>query len=295
MTRPTDIPLRDPRPPTGTRTDIGAGIAAGIAELEKTDARLQGAIALVTDGKLDTEKGSDYVKPGNSAWVKLKQRADALAGRNTIASYALSLDSVTDAALLKGVLPEAEVIPVTKIDERFAELDSSVLRFQATRIVREDLSHGVVTTLDADLTTLAPGGGSIPATLRLQSTYTHIPVVVTDLTASYATGPSIDVAGLPAEVVLAPGQQQAVPVTLTYRGGGQGTLRIVGALTSPWAKVITDDLGLPFEAATTLDVATSVAGEPLAPGWASGWRAPWRSCCSPCDCSGHRTWWARSS
>ena len=228
MTRPTDIPLRDPRPPTGTRTDIGAGIAAGIAELEKTDARLQGAIALVTDGKLDTEKGSDYVKPGNSAWVKLKQRADALAGRNTIASYALSLDSVTDAALLKGVFPEAEVIPVTKIDERFAELDSSVLRFQATRIVREDLSHGVVTTLDADLTALTPGGGSIPATLTLRSTYTHIPVVVTDLTASYATGPSIDVAGLPDDVALAPGEQRAVPVTLTYRGAGQGALRFVG-------------------------------------------------------------------
>jgi hypothetical protein len=84
---------------------------------------------------------------------------------------------------------------------------------------------------------------------------THIPVEVV-APSIRVTGVAVHADHLPARISLAPGQSRAVRVHLTWPSGGfrigkrtvtaAGTLEVTGNVHSPWAPVLTRDLGLPF-------------------------------------------------
>ena len=170
-----------PVTPTGDLTDIGAGISAGLGELEAPGAKDLGALVLITDGKLDTAEGSDYRTADSAGWSKLRKRAEAISAKHQIAGYAIALESAADAALLKKVLPKATDIPAKDIDERLSELDSALVRFQAAQRLQPDLEHGVEASWSGELTDLPESGGSTTAEVTLTSTYERIPVEVSDL------------------------------------------------------------------------------------------------------------------
>lgn len=260
-----------PASPEGKLTDIGAGISAGIGELEASDANQVGAIVLITDGKLDTANGSPYRTVNSEAWAELRGRAAAIAARHQVASYAIALESSADAALLKQAFPQAEDIPAKLIDERFAELDAALIRFQATQLIQPDLARGVEVAWDGNLTGLSDTTNHVTTQITLHSTYEHIPVKVTGLTLSSSAGPSITAKALPKQVELNPGQSVTLPLELAYEGTGQGAVTLNGTVTSPWQRAITKSLGLSFAAglmgATELSVTPTVrAPEWLTPG-----------------------------
>ena len=234
-----------PNSPRGKLTDIGAGISAGIAELEAPAAKPVGAIVLITDGKLDTDPKSPYRKTGSAAWAALRDRAATVAAGHQVASYALALGKGADAGLLRQVFPQAEDIPAAKIDDRFAELDAAVLRFQATEVLRSDLAHGVTATFADELKTL-PTSGHATTAVTLTSSYEHVPVVVSGLGVSASGLPQLQATTAATEIVLDPGKSVQVPITLDYTGTGTGMIRVTGTVSSPWSDVITKDLGLAF-------------------------------------------------
>lgn len=256
-----------PATPEGKLTDIGAGLSAGIGELEKPGAKGVGAIVLITDGKLDTAADSPYRKVGSAAWKQLGKRAEAVSTRHQIAAYAIALESTADAALLKKAFPNAEDIPAKAIDERLAELDSALVRFQASQILQSDLGHGIETTWAGALTHLSDTATSGRAEVTLRSTYEHIPVQVNSLTLASEGGPTISAAPLPEAIDLAPGESVTVPVHFTYTGSGSGQLRLSGDVTSPWEKVMTGRLGLTFEPALESQTDVAVATTLRPPSW----------------------------
>lgn len=253
-----------PGTPTGANTDIGAGIAAGIAELERPDAKPVGAIALVTDGLIDTGRGSAYATADAPAWGDLRTRAEAVAARHEIAAYALALVTETDAALLKTPFPKAEVVPADQLSTKLGDLRAQLLAFQAAERVRPDLDRPVTATwAGIDWAKVSPG--EHPATLRLASGTAQIPLQVTDLAAASSGGVSVDVTGLPATVDLAPGATVDVPVTVRVgnQAGATASVTLTGKVTSPWKDVLTRDLGLAF--APTLSAPTVQVTTPTTP------------------------------
>lgn len=238
-----------PAVPTGKDTDIGAGIELGIVELERSGARSSAAIALVTDGKLDTPRDARYADPASPAWRELRARGDALSARHELAAYAIALQSATDAALLKQVFPKAVDVTGDDLGKRLGELNRELLDFQARERLTADLAKSVTVAWSGiNWTALAAMGGTTDATLTLTSRYTLIPVEVEGLKATGAGDVIAQVSGLPATVNLAPGKSVDVPVTVTWppASAKTGALRIAGTIASPWNSVMVNDLGLVF-------------------------------------------------
>ena len=254
-----------PTSPQGQLTDIGAGLAAGIGELESAKAKEVGAIVLITDGQLDTAPDSVYRTVDSPGWAQLRSRADKVSERHRIASYAIALESSADAALLKKAFPKAEDIPADAIDERLAKLDAALLRFQAAQILEADVAHEVQVSWGADLTQFPEKGGMAAVNVTLRSTYNEIPVDISGLAVTTTSGPSVSVEKVPASIRLGPGKSVTIPVRLTFSGSGSGQLRLTGNVASPWQRVITKTLGLTFTPVLEADapVATSSASQPL--------------------------------
>ena len=261
-----------PPQPTGNRTDIGAGIEAGISELERIGAGRAGVIALITDGRVEVDSGTRYRTVQSPAWATLKQRADKVRAAHQIAPYALSLVSQADAALLKIPFPQADVMPAGELGARVGNLRSQLTSYQGAERLRPDLKSGAVTATwsGVDWATLTPGDH--PATVRLTSSYGLLPVQATGLAVTSKGALQVGVTGLPAAVDLAPGATVSLPVTVRVAGdaGSVAAVTMAGSVTSPWQQVITRDLRMPF--APTLTAATVQAGTP--PGAAAASSAP---------------------
>lgn len=270
-----------PATPTGQRTDIGAGIDAGLKILEGANAKPLGAIALVTDGKVDAP-GSPYADPASPEWAALKTRADALMAKHEIAAYALGLVTATDAALLHQPFPDAVDIPADQISARLASLQAELLKFQAGEALKPDLERGVAASITGIDWGALPSSGSVAGTLKLTSGYQQIPATVTGLAFTAAGGVPLTFEPLPAEVPLAPGASAEVPVTVRVgasSGASAGapsaapasgasaapdtsTVTLTGTVTSPWQTVMTQDLGLTFAPRVTATATAKVTGQP---------------------------------
>ena len=248
-----------PRSPEGTQTDIGAGLDMGMAQLERPDARPAGALVLVTDGELDTKPSSHFAEPTSAGWDELRERAGALDGKE-IATYALSLDENTDAALMADVFPDVQQVPVGEFAELLGDLDGELLGFQARQRLEGDL-----TTAQATLT-LGEGGqfapGTHETTLTATSGYQHVPLYLGGLGVE-SSGGTVTVEGLPEELVLQPGETVELPVTVTHDGTGDATP--VATAETPWADALAE-LRTPFEPRLVLEAMTfSAPTEPAAP------------------------------
>ncbi|WP_345581139.1 vWA domain-containing protein [Tessaracoccus lubricantis] len=235
-----------PAEPSGDQTDIGAGLELGLTQLERPDAHAVGALVLVTDGDLDAKPDSPFAEPTSAGWADLKQRAAAL-DTAELATYALELNTETDAALMTGVFPQTQEIPVGQFAEVLSDLRTELLAFQAKQQVDADLAAG---SLSAQFDAAEPlGPGTHEATLRLTSAYAKLPTHLTNLTIERAGTAPVVAEGLPPEVVLAPGETIDLPVTLTVGdwSGAGSELRLAATIGTAWADVLTIDLRTPVE------------------------------------------------
>jgi Mg-chelatase subunit ChlD len=249
-----------PATATGLGTDIGSGLDAGLAELERPDARLFGTVVLITDGKHRPPAGSAYPEASGPSWAALRTRAGALAKRHALRAYALALTLDTDAALMKTVFADTTVVavPPEQIASYLGRLPAELRRAKATQLIRTDLGRRVTAGWTGEQAALDLAAGSAPTTLRLASGFSRIPIELTDLHVVSSGGLAARVTGLPARVALRPGEVRDIPVRLEFQTAGgfgfgrralvrEGQVTLAATVTSPWRHALTSDLGLPFD------------------------------------------------
>ncbi len=244
---------------TGQRTDIGSGIEAGLAELERPDANAVGALVLLTDGLVDTDPGSLYPTASAPTWGALRARAAKIATRHRVASYALALQPTTDAALLKKVFPSSLVvaIPSNQVGTYLSRVVAELTRQKTIQAIRPDLTNAVTAEWSGDLSHLNLSRGSGEAQVTVRSGFKNVPITVSGLRATTTGDIGATVTGLPALIDLQPGQTRSFPVHVKFPTVGgfafgaqsvtrSGSIALSGTASSPWQQVITSDLGLPF-------------------------------------------------
>lgn len=258
---PSAVMAKLPARATGKRTDIGAAIAAGLAELERDDTHRLTALILITDGEVDTAEGSKYADVRSSAWKKLRQRADELGKQHEVAGYAVSLQSVTDAGLLKKVLPQATEVSAGQVGKRFSEVGGDLVRLQAAAALEAELAEPIQVTWHGDLSAALANNTSTPLQLEFSSPYAHVPVELSSLEVKAPEGLTVELTGLPEKVVLAPGERTTADVWVTVSGSGGATMELSAKVTSPWRKALEDGLGVKF--APAIEGALVVPAAPL--------------------------------
>lgn len=260
---PDAILAKLPATAAGDHTDIGAAIAAGLTELERADTHRLAALILITDGVLDARPGSAYADVGSTAWKKLNSRATDLAKNHEVAAYAVSLKANTDAALLKKVLPKATEVSATEVGNRFADLGGDLVRLQAAKALEDELAAPIQVAWSGDLAAALASSAPVAVSLDFTSPYSHVPVELQDLQVQPQAGLSVVLTGLPEKVTLEPGGHVAVAAQAMVSGsaGSGAEVGLTAKVTSPWRKVLEEDLGLEF--APVLAGSAAIAPPPL--------------------------------
>lgn len=257
VTSPRDVAGRLPARAEGARTDIGAAIEAAVDLLQRPGASRNAAVVLLTDGAHDPPQGSGYPTTSAPAWGRLRAQAARLPS-DQVRAFAIPLKGSTGAALLKRVFPDATVLGLGSTDQLGALLNQpkdAVRADKARETLRRDAGQGVrVEWGGLDRLDLAAGAGDVDLTLR--STAEHVPLVVTGMTI-HASGLPVQADSLPGTVALDPGESWTRRVHLTWAAPSRWrlretlrdttTLELAGQVTSPWATVLSTDLGLPFD------------------------------------------------
>lgn len=204
-------------------TDIGAGLALGLDELDRVGAAEVQTLVLLTDGRF-AAPGSPYEGRGSEAWQDLAQQAAELESQgHRISAYAVGLSPVTDAGLVVDVFPDAAVlsIPDEQLPDYFADLVLQARREQVRPLVEADIARPVVATLAADGDLAPTMDARVVITSNRQELDTQ--VEVRSITVTTAEGEAAGVsAELPARFVLAPGQSVEIPVVLDVPGVESG-------------------------------------------------------------------------
>ncbi|MCL8014248.1 vWA domain-containing protein [Streptomyces sp. AS02] len=253
--------------PTGG-TDIGAALDRALRELERTDAADIASVVLLTDGKHDPPRGSDYPKSSGTSWDKLRKRAEALGERTELVGYALPLGSgATGANLLGKVVEDAVVLRPDGIQDLGAYLEragDSTRARSAAQLLATDRRKGVtVSWTDTGVRDLTDGSATASVTFR--SATRHVPLTVSGVRIS-ADGVPVDVTGMPGRLTLKPGESRAYTVRLDggpRAGGlpyrrtedGEAALRVSGEVSAPWQRALAPevDLKTPDEVGVTGD------------------------------------------
>lgn len=270
-----------PATPEGTQTDIGAGIAAAVKELESLPAGRAASVVLITDGRIDAQPDSPYRTADAPGWQQLRTRAEKLSTGRSVAAYAIGLVSDTDADLLGRVFPSTADVPADRVQQHLASIDAALLRFRVAEAVRADVQLGVDVAIEGPLTNLVPGAEPARATLTLTNRSKAVPLQLTQLGLK-SEGVPLLVSGLPTgEVVVAAGQTLTLPITIGVpqqaTAPARGTVTATATIDSPWRQVITADLKVPFEprldgvtpTATVASTPATAIPVPRAPSWAA--------------------------
>jgi Mg-chelatase subunit ChlD len=242
---------------TGTATDIGAAVDAGIRELERPDAQQVGTLILLTDGQHDPAAGSSYPDSGGAAWTALADRAKAVSSRHAINSFALALRPETDASLLRLAFAQTIVaaLPQEQMASYFGGLRDQVALLKARALLAGDRPE-LTAEWSGALEHLTYDQGTADATLVLTSACDHLPLVLSGIRVSSGGAP-VAVSGLPDRIRVEPNKPARIPVRLSFerdsgfRFGRQeitdrGAMTVTGTVSSPWSTVLTKDLNLPF-------------------------------------------------
>ncbi|MFG2552087.1 VWA domain-containing protein [Streptomyces sp. NPDC048581] len=260
-----------PNPVGGT--DIGAALDRALSELERTDALGIASVVLLTDGKHEPPRGTEYPKSSGAPWDALRKRADAIGDRTELAGYALPLGSgATGADLLGDVVRNTQVLRPEGIDDLGAYLEragDSTRARAAAQLLAEDKGKGVTAswtdTRVRDLT-----GGSATASITFRSATRHVPLTVSDVRVFVdGVGEQLDVTGVPKQLTLKPGESQKYDVRLAgspEAGGlpfrrtedGEAALRVSGQVSSPWQRALAPEVNLEVPGKV------KVTGDPLA-------------------------------
>ena len=241
----------------GANTDIGAAIAAGLTELERSDARPIGNLLLLTDGEHQPTARSEYPTTTSPKWDELGARGDQLNARSSLNSFALALRPVTDAGLLQQAFKQTSVIalPNNQVVPYFERLRNEVRLLKAKALLEKEMPKPSI-SWTGPFDDLPYDHGGAEATLVVQSPTKYLPLTLSDFSVS-SSGTPLEVSGLPESVELLPGQTLRIPVRLSinrscgFRLGeknvtDQGDLRLLATVSSPWSNVMKKDLDLTF-------------------------------------------------
>lgn len=261
-TDPAAVTAKLPVTASGSHTDIGAAVAAGLTELEGPHTHRLAALILITDGKLDAP-GSKYSDVKGAAWKQLRARAEALAKSHQVAAYAVSLMATTDAGLLKKVFPQATEVAASQVGAQFAQVGGDLVRLQAAEALRHELSQPIEVRWIGDLGAALANGTSVDAQIEIASPFAHVPVQLLELSVQAPPGLEVRLSGLPDMVKLGPTQRVSLPVRATVTGaaGSDAQVALTAKLGSPWKQAMEKGLGLKFE--PTLQGTAKVAPAPI--------------------------------
>lgn len=257
--QPGDRALGQLPAPIGQHTDIGAALDTGLTELERLDASRVSSILLLTDGKQDPPAGSPYpASLEGPAWEQLQARAQGLQGRQ-LTAFGIGVGQTdTDAAVLKRLFPQAQILglPPDQVGPYLDRLKDETRVKKAASILSADLAAPVEIGWPAEQLAqldLSTESTSIPITVH--STTQFLPLELVHPSIDSSEGLPITVTGLPETVTLAPGETKTLDVDLAWqpvRGFdfGQhtetrtGQLQFQADITSPWDQVVSQDLKL---------------------------------------------------
>lgn len=262
-TNPDAVLAHLPATATGIHTDIGAAIDGGLAQLESSDTHRLAALILITDGVMDTIPTAKYANVDSTSWKKLRVRAADLEKSHELAAYAVSLITTTDAGLLKKAVPQATEVSADEVGTRFAQVAGDLVRLQAAKALKNELATPIKVVFTGDLGAALADGTAVSLQLDISSPYPHVPVVLSDLKLQATGGLQLVVTGLPETISLEPGVTATakVQVGVTGSAGSNSTVSLSAKATSPWGKVLENDLGLKF--APAVEGATAVPPAPI--------------------------------
>ncbi|MCX4473563.1 von Willebrand factor type A domain protein [Micromonospora sp. MW-13] len=253
---PDQVVGKLPRTADGRHTDIGAAIETSLRLLNRQGTPQIATVVLLTDGRHDPPAGSAYPFEQGYAWNQLAGAGRSLR-KTSLNAYAVPLAGSTGAPLLARVYPGARILAPASIDRLGAQLEqpkSAARAAKARSVLGDDAAHGIQVTWPAATGRL--DGGRTRLEVRLRSTATRIPLVVDHL-AVRSDRPDLRVTVPAGPVELPPGGTATVPVTVEWDPGprrvaplsevtASTTLSLSGDVGSPWADVLTGDLGLAF-------------------------------------------------
>jgi hypothetical protein len=241
-----------PATATGIHTDIGAAIDGGLAQLESADTHRLAALILITDGVKDTVPTAKYAKADSASWKKLRVRATDLEKSHELAAYAVSLITTTDAGLLNKVVPQATEVSANEVGTRFAQVAGDLVRLQAAKALKNELVTPIKVVFTGDLGAALADGTAVPLQLDISSPYPHVPVVLSELKLQATDGLQLAVTGLPDTITLEPGGTATAKAQVSVTGspGSSAAVSLAARVSSPWGKVLEEDLGLKFAPAT---------------------------------------------
>ena len=253
---PDRLVAKLPRTADGRHTDIGAAIETSLRLLRTDGAAPIATVLLLTDGRHAPPAGSAYPFEQGYSWNQLIRTARSMR-KTSLNAYAVPLTGSTGAPLLARVYPGARVLAPTSIDRLGTQLEQPKAAARAAKarsVLGDDASRGVRVSWPADIGRI--GAGRTRLEVRLTSTTTTIPLVVDHLVVG-SDRPEVR-AYVPAGAVELPaGGTVTVPVTIDWDAGprrvaplarvtGEATLTLDGQVGSPWAEVLTGELGADF-------------------------------------------------
>ncbi|MFG1917482.1 VWA domain-containing protein [Micromonospora sp. NPDC048898] len=253
---PDQLVAKLPRSADGRHTDIGAAVETSLRLLTRGDAPPIATVVLLTDGRHDPPVGSAYPFEQGYAWNELTRAGRSLT-KTSLTAYAVPLTGSTGAPLLARVYPGTRLLAPTAIDRLGDQLEqpkASARAAKARSVLGDDASRGVQVVWPAGAGRL--GAGRTRLEVRLRSTSTRVPLVVDHLVVR-SDRPDVRLSVPDGPVELPAGGTAVVPVDVEWDAGprrvaplarvtADAALTLDGEVDSPWAEVLTDELGVDF-------------------------------------------------
>jgi hypothetical protein len=244
-------------------TDFGDAFSAALDQLTPPQPTARAAaVLLLSDGELYAPNDPQYSSWTAPGWPNLQK----IAAHLSIPLTAFAVPLTTNGAYI-----QAQQYALTKVFGPANPVETLPGSGDLTTALNEAVRHVVdgevasAVSADSNLGVQATWsdlpGGSRPlklgsadtahVTLTLRALTSKVPLYVTDLRVT-AKGMTVTASGLPAVVTLDPGQPQAIPVTLSWKGqsgglsfgGGDsstpGTLHLAATVGSSWAEHLPD-------------------------------------------------------
>jgi hypothetical protein len=252
---PRKILAEIPPAPNGPKgTDIGAALRTALDQLGRLHANDIGAVVLITDGKHNPPRTSDYPKETGRSWDELTRRGRELSKSRDIRGYAFPLTSASGAGLLTSAVSDTVILhpPLDQVATFFDEVKDGTRVAKAQHLLATDKGKSVQVQWPDSVRNLDLGDGPATVDVTLRNGLTHVPVTLSRLSL-HTAGLSVKTSGLPSSIELAPGAAKTVPVTfapsepLDFHLGREtraehGTLDLRAKVATPWARVLQRDL-----------------------------------------------------
>lgn len=168
-----------PNDANGRSTDIGAALDATLTRLERPGSSEVQIVMFLTDGRHEPAPGSAFAQTSGPAWDALRERAERVAAGHQLVVFGVGLgpEGSTDIGLLHQVFAGTQVVSLPA-DQLPAFFQEAVDRSRIERLrdpVGEELADGSVAAVVTEVGEL---GDPTRLTVRLRSSYTHLPVRV---------------------------------------------------------------------------------------------------------------------